>query len=222
MMSRPRPPQPKAPAKPKVPKKKAARKLPIPKKPLSVEERKKRAPKSTPKRRKAKIDWPELRKMYVNGHLAPNAQPGDLPKWYSLKEIAAMFGCTVSPVEKRAAAEHWSEARLAAEREYQIESDRRLTEKLADQRVKSQVGFFQTAMKLKGRVDDRLSTADPDEAGIRALASATKQAQEIVETCFGKTAGPLGVINGAWLVFAAPPKEIYDALPVLSVAEGEP
>lgn len=221
-MSKPRPAQTarKVPIKPKAQKKKAGRKLPIPKKPMSAEMRKKSAPKSSPKRKKSKINWPELRKTYVNGQLAANAQPGDLPKWFSLKEIAAMFGCTVSPVEKRAAAENWSEARMAAEREYQIESDRKLTEKLSDQRVKSQVGFFQTAMKLKGKVDTRLASNDPDEAGIRALASATKQAQEIAETAFGKTQGPVVAINLSWLTFAAPPKEIYDALPALSVGEG--
>lgn len=215
MMSKPRPLQKKV--QPKVQVNKQQRKLPVPKNPKTPEQRRKGAPKKPATGSKAgRINWENGRRLYVVGHLQPEAPEDEKLKWYSMKEVALRIGCNLHTIQRRAAKENWAELRQVAERVNQVETDRKLSEKLADQRVKSQVKFFQTGMKLVGKVDGKLNTGDPDAQDLRALASTVKASQEIVETAFGKTAGPAIVINGAWLTFAAPPKEVYDALPVLS------
>lgn len=81
--------------------------------------------------RRTRIDWPLLRKHYVEGTAVnPDGDP-DARNWPSIDELAALHGVNRGTVGRRSSREHWPQQR----EQLQIEVDRRRRERLADERA---------------------------------------------------------------------------------------
>jgi hypothetical protein len=130
-----------------------------------------------------------------------------------------MFNISEASVSIRAREEEWGAQREAFQKELRTQEDARLTQELADRRVRSQVAFATVGQNLAAQVQSHVQEAARrqraiDPKSLRSLAGALRQSQQVVEVAFGKPADGGGTVHVDWTLFLAPPPApVRQALP---------
>ncbi|GEM_PF-4010107 len=137
-----------------------------------------------------KYDWDKIRDEYIYGHMDETGQR----EYPSLGKLAEKHNIPLGTVKSRARRESWSKQREKAQLKLQEKIMDARAESVAEDMVKADMIFEQTAMSLTEVIMKKITQMDQDineKRFIRAIelsntATALKNAQEVLRTAQGE------------------------------------